>query len=196
MPTSDRRDDQRRPIAEARVLQQQIGRECAHHVLGAVAEVDDVEHAEDHGEPEAQQRVERAVDQPDQQLAEQRRRGDAEDFEHANGSPSGRRGGPIARPSLMVPRSAAHQRAAAVLERTERLVRRDRGAHVVEVARDTSIPPASSPRTDRLVHLAAVGADRALAEQRIVGRHLLHLGDHRLAVGRALQRRHRLEVVQ
>ena len=64
------------------MLQQQIGRERAHHVLGAVREVDDVEHAEDDGEAEAQQRVERAVDQPDQQLAEQRLRGNAEDFEH------------------------------------------------------------------------------------------------------------------
>ncbi len=31
-------------------------------------EIDDVEHAEDHGKPEAEQRVERAVDQSDQKL--------------------------------------------------------------------------------------------------------------------------------
>ena len=65
----DRRDDQRGPIVHAGVLQQQERRERAHHVLGAVREIDDVEHAEDDGEPEAQQRVERAVDQPEQQLA-------------------------------------------------------------------------------------------------------------------------------
>src|SRR5256885_5319906 len=64
------------------MIEQQECRERAQHVLGAVREVDDVEHAEDHGEPQAEQRIERAVDQADQQLAEQRVRGDAEDFEH------------------------------------------------------------------------------------------------------------------
>jgi hypothetical protein len=38
-------------------LQQQISRKRAHHVLGAVGEIDDVEHAENNGEPETQQRV-------------------------------------------------------------------------------------------------------------------------------------------
>ena len=33
-----------------------------------MGEIDDVEHAEDHGKPETEQRVERAVDQSDQQL--------------------------------------------------------------------------------------------------------------------------------
>ena len=36
-----------------------------------MGEIDDVEHAEDHGKAEAEQRVERAVDQSDQQLCEQ-----------------------------------------------------------------------------------------------------------------------------
>src|SRR5262249_19519819 len=53
-----------------------------HHVLGAVGEIDDVEHSEDDRKPEAQQCIERAVDQADQELAEQRRGRDAEDFEH------------------------------------------------------------------------------------------------------------------
>ena len=78
----DRGDQQGPPIADAKILQQQISRESAHHVLSAMGEIDDVEHAEDHGEPETQQRVERAVDQPDQQLPEQRLRGNAEDLEH------------------------------------------------------------------------------------------------------------------
>ena len=73
MPTTIGATIKRRPVADAGILQQQIGGEGAHHVLGAVREIDDVEHAEDDGEPEAQQRVERAVDQPDQQLPEQRR---------------------------------------------------------------------------------------------------------------------------
>jgi hypothetical protein len=78
----DRREQQRPPVVEPGILQQEERHEGAHHVLGAVGEVDDVEHAEDHGESEAQQRVERAVDQPEQQLPEQRLRRDAEDFEH------------------------------------------------------------------------------------------------------------------
>ncbi len=57
-------------------MQQEIGDERAHHVERAVGEIDDVEHAEDDGEAEAQQRVERAVDQPDQQLPEELLGGD------------------------------------------------------------------------------------------------------------------------
>src|SRR5215510_5853702 len=45
-------------------------------------EVDDVEHAEDDGEPEAEQRIERAVDEPDQELPKQSLRADAEHLEH------------------------------------------------------------------------------------------------------------------
>ena len=78
----ERRDDERPPVAEPGILQQEERGEGAHHVLGAMGEVDDVEHAEDDGEPEAEQRVERAVDQPDQQLPEQGLRADAENFEH------------------------------------------------------------------------------------------------------------------
>src|SRR6185369_4524199 len=72
----DRRDDDRPPIAEPGILQEKEGREGAQHVLGAVGEVDDVEHAEDDGEPETEQRVERAVDEPDQQLPKEGLRAD------------------------------------------------------------------------------------------------------------------------
>jgi len=41
-----------------------------------------VEHAEDDGEPQTEHRVKRAVDESDQQLAEQGLRADAEQFEH------------------------------------------------------------------------------------------------------------------
>ena len=87
------RDDQRRPVAEAGILQDEIGGKRAHHVLGAVAEIDDVEHAEDDGQPQAEQRVKRAVDQADQQLSEQRLRRNAEDLEHAR-VPLAEKGGP------------------------------------------------------------------------------------------------------
>ena len=80
----DRHDGEGDPIIKAEMLQQQIGSERAHHVLRAVREVDDVEHAENDGKPEAKQRVKRAVDQAEQQLPEQRLRRDAENFEHAS----------------------------------------------------------------------------------------------------------------
>src|SRR5262249_55124489 len=79
----DRREHERREIAQVEILQQQERRERAHHVLGAMGEIDDVQHSEDDGEAEAEQRIERAVDQPEQQLPEQRSRRNAEDFEHA-----------------------------------------------------------------------------------------------------------------
>src|SRR5262245_22925024 len=78
----ERREHNRPPIPQARVLQQKIGSEGAQHVLRAMGEVDDVEHAEDDGKPEAEQRIERAVDEPDEQLPEQGLRADAEQFEH------------------------------------------------------------------------------------------------------------------
>ena len=63
------------------------GQEGAHHVVGAVGEVDDVEKAEDDRQPEAEDGVERAVDQPDQQLADQGLHGDAEDLGHGSSPP-------------------------------------------------------------------------------------------------------------
>ncbi len=75
------RKDERPPVAKPCIFQEEESGEGAQHVLGAMGEVDDVEHAEDHGQPKAEQRVERAVDQPDQQLPEQGLWGDAEQFE-------------------------------------------------------------------------------------------------------------------
>ena len=65
----ERRQDERPPVVEAGDLEQEIGGESAHHVEGAVGEIDDRQHAENDGEAEAEQRVERAVDEPDQKLA-------------------------------------------------------------------------------------------------------------------------------
>jgi hypothetical protein len=78
----DRRQQQRPPVVQAEVVQHEPRDEGAHHVHGAVREVHDVEHAEDQGQAEAQRRVERAVDQTEQQLPEQQLRRNAEDFGH------------------------------------------------------------------------------------------------------------------
>ena len=87
----NRRNDQRFPIADADVLEQQISGERAHHVLRAMSEIDDVEHAENDGKAKAQQRVERAIDQAEQQLPEQCLRRNAENLEHPSAVPSLRR---------------------------------------------------------------------------------------------------------
>src|SRR5437588_10116163 len=81
----DRRDDQRRPVADPQPIQQKPGGERAQHVLRPMREVDDVEEAEDDRQPEAQHRVERAVDQPDEELRKEqgrRRHRDGEPIEH------------------------------------------------------------------------------------------------------------------
>ena len=58
--------DQRQPVIDIQHIQQEIGAEGAHHVEGAMGEIDDVQHAENDREPEAQQGVEGPVDQAHQ----------------------------------------------------------------------------------------------------------------------------------
>jgi hypothetical protein len=50
-----------------------------------VGEIDDVEQPEDDGQAEAQHGIERAVDQPEQELAEESLRRDSEKLEHVCG---------------------------------------------------------------------------------------------------------------
>ncbi len=64
----DRRQQQRPPVADASVFQEKVRHERAHHVERAMGEIDDVQHAENHGKAETQQRIERAVDQTNQEL--------------------------------------------------------------------------------------------------------------------------------
>jgi hypothetical protein len=73
-------------------VEQHPRHEGAHHVLGAVGEVDDVEEPEDHREAEAQRGVEGAVDEPEQELPEEGRRGDAQDLRHCGWAGSGAAG--------------------------------------------------------------------------------------------------------
>ncbi len=65
-------------------MKQEIGGEGPHHVERAVGEIDDRQHAENDREPEAQQRIERAVDEADQQLAIELRHADRV-AEHVHG---------------------------------------------------------------------------------------------------------------
>ena len=56
------------PVVDAGVIQQHPGEERPHHVQGTMGEVDDVEHAEDHGQAQRQQRIEGSVDQAQHEL--------------------------------------------------------------------------------------------------------------------------------
>jgi len=67
----DGREEQRPPVPYPGFVQQEPRAERAHHVLRTVREIDDVQQPEDHRETQRQHRVERAVDEPDQQLAEE-----------------------------------------------------------------------------------------------------------------------------
>src|SRR5256885_9385984 len=99
------------PLAEPRLVEQEVRDEGAYHVLGAMREVDDVEKPEDDREPQRKEGVERAVDQADQELTEE--------------CLGRHRSTPL--PLLL------HQLATAVGERTERLLRRDRREDLVVV---------------------------------------------------------------
>ena len=65
----ERRQHQREPVAEPELLEAQPGHVGADHVQRAVREVDDPQEAEDHRQPQAQHRVERAVHEAQQELA-------------------------------------------------------------------------------------------------------------------------------
>ena len=85
MPNSahqQRRNNQHHPVVEAEVRQSHPREDGAHHVERAVREVDDVQQSEDDRQAQRQHRVERAVDEPEQQLAQQGRQGDAEQLGH------------------------------------------------------------------------------------------------------------------
>src|SRR5207247_3282562 len=58
-----RREDERRPEADAQLKLQEVRGERAEHVEGPVREVDDPQHAEDDREAEREKRIERPVDE-------------------------------------------------------------------------------------------------------------------------------------
>src|ERR1700675_4969278 len=87
-------------------------------------------------------------------------------------------------------------RADALLERDKSLIRRNGGDELVIIPRIFRLRWLFHLEQIGRVNLAAVGADRAGAEQGIVGRHFLHLGDDRGAVVRiAAERLERPEVM-
>src|SRR3546814_3332937 len=84
---ADRADDdwseqQGPPIADAEIGQQHPGGERAQHVLRAMSEVNDVEQAENDRKSQAEDRIERAIYQAEQKLAEQRLGRNTEEVEH------------------------------------------------------------------------------------------------------------------
>src|SRR5215813_3270905 len=108
-----------------------------------------------------------------------------------------RRGRPgrLARPWPGRPlRSLLHERALALVERAKRLRGGDDRALLVVVPRGLRLGRLLHLEQEHVVDLPAVGPDRALPEERVVGGHLLHLRDHLAAVV-GLERLHRLQVV-
>src|SRR5262245_30527508 len=100
------------------------------------------------------------------------------------------------RPACVVFESAADQWTPALIQRSERLRGRNRGAQLVVVPRIFRFLRLLYLEEVHVVDLAPVGTDDAGTEQRIVGRHLLHLCNDRLAVDGAVERFCRLEIVR
>ncbi len=96
---------------------------------------------------------------------------------------------PCLRGVARLPVSPMHQLAAALIHRTERLLGRDGAFQLVVIPRLLRLQPVISPRTDTCRGSPARLPHPALAEQRIVGRHRLHLLDHRQPARLRLVRR-------
>jgi hypothetical protein len=73
-----RRHKQHQPIINAKIGQAHPRKHRSHHVESAMRKVDDVQQAKNDRQSERQHRVKRAIDQPEQQLAQQRRQRTAE----------------------------------------------------------------------------------------------------------------------
>ena len=71
-PHRERSEDERAPIVHPEGLQADVRGKRAEHVEGAVREIDDPQEPEDDRQTKTQKRVERSVDQPQHELAENR----------------------------------------------------------------------------------------------------------------------------
>src|SRR5580698_395468 len=92
--------------------------------------------------------------------------------------------------------SVGNKWTAAVFERTECFLRWNGAAQFVDVTRIFRFLGSFHLEQISRVNLAAVSADIALAEQRILGRYFLHLADDGLSVIFGLQGGDGLEIVQ
>src|SRR5215831_4970321 len=103
------------------------------------------------------------------------------------------RGTEAFRPRPCISASALHQRAAAIGQGTEGFVGRDGGAEFVIIPGALRFRRLLYFEQVHRVDLAAVGAHHALAEEFVVGRHLLLFRNSRFAIGVALERLNCLE---
>ena len=88
----ERREDERAPVVHPQKLQAHIGGKRAEHVEGPMREIDDPHEPEDYRETEAQQRVERSIDQSQHELAQNRGQRHAEDGCHESRTSAASRG--------------------------------------------------------------------------------------------------------
>ena len=77
-----RHHNQRHPVVHAEIAQCHPGEEGAQHVHRPLGEVDDLQQAEDDGQPQAEQGIEGPVDQAHEQLPEQGKQVDSEKSRH------------------------------------------------------------------------------------------------------------------
>ena len=78
-----RHQHQRCPVIDAHVVQRQPGSKGPQHIHGTLSEVNDLEQTKDDCQPQAEQSIERAIDQADQQLAEQTEEIDSKKCRHS-----------------------------------------------------------------------------------------------------------------
>ncbi|MOA35395.1 hypothetical protein D3C78_1568410 [compost metagenome] len=72
-PHQQRRRHQHHPVVDAEVVHGHPGANRPQHEQGPMCKIDDVEQAENHGQAQTQDCIERTVDQPQKELAHQAR---------------------------------------------------------------------------------------------------------------------------
>ena len=82
------RDKKRDPVIDAESVKEDDGGHGAQHVHGTMGKVNYLEQAKDNCQPEAQERIKRAINDPDQKLTSQHGKGDTENHGHVAHSKS------------------------------------------------------------------------------------------------------------
>ena len=82
------REEKRDPVIDTQRIKKDDRGHGAQHVHRAMGKIYDLEQAENNRQPEAQERIKRAINDPDQQLASQHSKGDAKNHGHVAHSKS------------------------------------------------------------------------------------------------------------
>ena len=206
-------NEERWPVAQARILQQEPGHKGTHHILRPVREIDQVEQTKDHRQAEAEHGIEGAINQPEQELAQQGLRWNAKHMTCPLRQSQNRavlQPGPKTLPApgdtppnWQLPRAALRgtalrlgEGALPLVEGTKCCCRRNRVNELVVVPGTLRVSRRLDLKEVHRVDLTPVGADRALAKEYIIGWQRLHFGDERFAIAIAVDLGQGLEIVQ